>query len=167
MAGSELNVVMKIQLRVAKKSDLDDINRVIEAAVMTWKLPERVKRLSLSSYRYTDIDFAHLEIVVAEDDGQNIVGVAGWETASPKDAPAGCTALLLHGIYVDPLYQRQGIGQQLFHAAEHAAAQQRKDGLLVKAQTDADNFFIAMGMQRLAVEDSARHYANRFWKRTE
>ena len=54
-----------INLRPALKTDLDAINRVIEAAVMTWKLPERVKRLSLPSYRYTLADFAHLEMVVA------------------------------------------------------------------------------------------------------
>ncbi|WP_245795405.1 hypothetical protein [Thioalkalivibrio denitrificans] len=34
-------------LRAGDKSDLPAINAVIERAVMTWRLPDRVKRLSL------------------------------------------------------------------------------------------------------------------------
>jgi len=67
---------------------------------MTWNLPQRVKRLSLPSYRYTGIDFDHFEMVVAEDDRQTTIGIAAWEPADAKDAPAGHTALLLHGIYL-------------------------------------------------------------------
>lgn len=59
---------------------------------MTWNLPQRVKRLSLPSYRYTPLDFDHLEIVVAEDDQHNIIGIAAWEQASAKDTPAEHTA---------------------------------------------------------------------------
>lgn len=133
---------------------------------MTWELPERVKRLSLPSYRYNGIDFDHFEMVVAEDDQQAITGVAAWEPADAKDAPAGQTALLLHGIYVDPCYHHQGIGGLLFQAAEHAVRKHHCDGLLVKAQDDANGFFIAQGMNRLPVEDPLRNYANSFWKRT-
>ena len=64
-----------ITLRTARQADLEAINRVIEAAVMTWDLPERVKRLSLPSYRYTSVDFEHFEIVVAEDDRQSMLGI--------------------------------------------------------------------------------------------
>jgi GNAT superfamily N-acetyltransferase len=132
---------------------------------MTWDLPERVKRLSVSSYRYTGLDLKHLDMVVAEDASQGIVGVAAWEPADARDSPAGERTLLLHGIYVDPAQQRRGIGAALLRAAEQAAAEQHYSGLLVKAQEDATAFFIAQGMERLPVEDAARHYANRFWKR--
>ena len=133
---------------------------------MTWDLPERVKRLALPSYRYTSTDLEHLEMVVAEDDRQATMGVAAWEPADAKDIPAGHTALLLHGIYVDPSYHHQGIGALLFQAAERAVRKRRRDGLLVKAQEDANGFFIAQGMSSLQVEDPLRHYANRFWKST-
>ena len=103
-----------ITIRTATQADRDAINNVIEAAVMTWNLPQRVKRLSLPSYRYTGIDFDHFEMVVAEDDRQTTIGIAAWEPADAKDAPAGHTALLLHGIYVDPSYHHQGIGRLLF-----------------------------------------------------
>jgi hypothetical protein len=49
-------------------------------------------------------------------------------------------------------------------AAEKAVRRHHYSGLLVKAQEDANDFFISMGMQRLQAKDPLRHYANRFWK---
>lgn len=149
----------------AKPADLGSINRVIEAALMTWAIPERVKRLSLPSYRYSALDLDHFEIVLAKDHRQNIIGVAAWEQASDRDIPAGNnSALLLHGIYVEPSHHRQGIGRQLFEVSEEAVCKQQHDGLLVKAQQGASGFFIAQGMHSLQVENAVHHYGNRFWK---
>jgi predicted N-acetyltransferase YhbS len=153
-----------ITIRKASATDLDAINQVIEAAVMTWDLPERVKRLSLPSYRYTTLDLDHFEMVVAEDERRFIIGIAAWEQADARDAPAGYSALLLHGLYVDPAFHHQGIGRLLFHAAEMFAREHRYDGLLVKAQVDAAGFFISQGMTRLGAEEPSRQYANRYWK---
>jgi GNAT superfamily N-acetyltransferase len=153
-----------IRIRSVVEADLESVNRVIEAAVMTWVLPERVKRLSLPVYRYSCQDLAHLGMVLAEDRGRQIVGVAAWEEADAEDAPAGYCSLLLHGIYVEPLHHRQGIGRQLFGAAEAAVCQLQYDGLLVKAQQDAIGFFESLGMRSLAVEEPLHQYANRLWK---
>ena len=154
-----------IHIRHAKQADLGSINRVIEAALMTWAIPERVKRLSLPSYRYDTLDLDHFEIMLAENDRENTIGIAAWEQAFDKDIPAGNNrALLLHGIYVEPSHHRQGIGRQLFKAAEDAVCKQQHDGLLVKAQQGASGFFIAQGMHSLKVENPAQHYGNRFWK---
>jgi predicted N-acetyltransferase YhbS len=158
---------LTFSLRSAREADLDAINRVIEAAVMIWKLPDRVKRLSLSSYRYTPLDFKHLEMRVAEDARQSVVGVAAWEQADAKDIPAGQTALLLQGLYVDPSHHHQGIGRQLFRTAKQAAQKHPYSGLLVKAQKDANGFFISQGMSRLQIEDPLRHYGNRFFLSNE
>jgi predicted N-acetyltransferase YhbS len=158
---------LSIHVRRARADDLDAINRVIEAAVMTWNLPERVKRLSLSSYLYTTLDFKHLDMAVAEGDEQNIVGVAAWEPADSRDMPAGEMALLLHGIYVDPSHHQQGVGSRLFREAERVVLDHPYSGLLVKAQEDAIAFFLAQGMIRLQADDPERHYANRFWKSAE
>ena len=155
------------QIRPIVVEDLNNINRVIEAAVMSWNLPERVKRLSLSSYLYTLFDLDHFEFKVAKDEQQKIVAVAAWEQADNKDTPARQTALLLHGIYVDPTYHRKGIGHQLFQCAEESVRGKKYDGLLVKAQEDANEFFISEGMRRLPIEDSSRQYANRYWKRID
>jgi GNAT superfamily N-acetyltransferase len=153
-----------INLRPATRDDLEAINRVVEAALRTWALPERVKRLSLPGYRYTGIDLEHLEMVVAVSAQLGVVGVAAWEPAEEDEAPAGHTALLLHGIYVDPTCHRQGIGSRLLEAAELAICRQGRDGLLVRAQPDATGFFVSRGMGRVPVKDPARQYANRFWK---
>lgn len=153
----------KIDIRPAETSELDAINHVIELAVMSWKLPERVKRLSLPSYRYDAMDFKALEIVVALHD-REIVGTAAWESADPKETPVEGDALLLHGIYVDPGHHHRGIGRLLFREAERAVHAHGYAGLLVKAQESANGFFLAQGMHRLEPADPARHYANRFWK---
>jgi predicted N-acetyltransferase YhbS len=155
---------MDIHLQPASYADLDSANQLINDAVMTWNLPERVKRLSLSNYYYSEQDLKHLAIHVARDDSQHIVGVVAWEEADPRDTPDDKSALLVHGIYVDPKYHQQGIGRQLFHAVEQAARKQKYEGLLVKVQVDAKAFFINQGMRQLPVEDTSRHYANRFWK---
>lgn len=150
-----------INIRPARESDLAAINRVIDAAVMTWDLPERVKRLSMPSYHYTAIDLAHYEILVALE-AENIVGVVAWDKeAHPVQQQRG---LLLHGIYVQPDKQRQGIGRHLFMLAERAVLQNGMDGLLVKAQKDAEAFYHARGMHKLVVADHDREFANRYWK---
>ncbi len=153
-----------IRIRPATATDLDSINLVIEAAVMTWVLPERVKRLSLQVYRYTREDFVHLNMVVAENPRQQILGAAAWEEADAIDAPEGYRALLLHGLYVEPSHHRQGIGRRLFNAAEAAVSEHGYDGMVVKAQQGATAFFESMGMCSLPVADPLRHYAYRYWK---
>lgn len=152
-----------ITIHLALLIELNAVNKVVEAAIMNWDLPERVKRLSLPSYRYTEVDLKHLNLVVAENNELGIIGVAAWEEADPKDIPGGQTAMLLHGIYVTPSHHHHGIGQQLLQYVETTVQSQCED-LLVKAQADADAFFLAQGMQRLIIENDKRDYANRFWK---
>jgi len=131
---------------------------------MTWQLPERVKRLSLPSYRYNELDFEHLRVVVATGAKGQVLGVAAWEPAETRDCPAGKTGLLIHGLYVDPAAQHQGIGSALLDTALEAVREADVDGLLVKAQADAVEFFLRKGLRPLPVEDQARHYANRLWR---
>lgn len=163
-SSSRAQPARAFRLRPAATTDLDAINAVIERAVMGWALPERVKRLVLPTYRYDRHDMEHLSFVVAEDSERGVVGVAAWEPSSPRDLPKGRTGLLLHGIYVEPRQQRAGVGSQLLDIALAAAQEQGFDGLLVKAQADATEFFHARGMERLPVEDPDREYPNRFWK---
>ena len=101
-------------LRPASRSDLLAVNGVIESAIHTWELPARVKRLCVPLYRYSEHDLDFLDLVVAEAERIGIVGVAAWEQADAGDAPAGHSALLLHGIYVDPDQHRKGVGHATF-----------------------------------------------------
>ena len=152
-----------VQVRPATVDDLPAANAVVERAVMTWQLAERVKRLSLPSYRYHAHDFLHMQLAVAEDAQGTVLGVAAWDAADPRDTPAGQRGLLLHGLYVDPVQQRAGIGTRLLDAAANAARNGGYDGLLVKAQADANGFFAARGLEKLTVVDPLRDYPHRFW----
>jgi len=151
------------RLRTATAEDLAAVNGVIERAVLCWQLPERVKRLALPTYLYSQHDLEHLKLVVAEDSAQHVVGVAAWEPASARDLPTEASGLLLHGLYVDPEHQHHGIGRQLLTAALAAAREQGVDGVLVKAQADAEPFFLAQGLHRLESIDPARDYPHRYW----
>ena len=153
----------EILIRPAQAADLAQINRIIEAAIMTWELSDRVKRLTLPTYKYNEMDLQHLEVVVAEENS-GIVGVAAWEQANRVDAPKEKTALLLHGIYVDPARHREGIGRHLFRAAEEAVKKRQLDGLVVKAQKGSEPFYLSQGMHKLAAEDPKREFENRYWK---
>ena len=153
-----------IILRKATATDLAVINTIIDAAIMTWDLPERVKRLSLLSYHYEQHDLETLDIVVAENTEHHIVGVAAWEPVGPTDALEGYSTMLLHGIYVAPEQQHKGIGTQLLRAAEQAALDKNYSALMVKAQASAAGFFLAQGMLSLEVVDVKRDYAHRYWK---
>lgn len=155
-----------MRLRPATANDLPAINAIVERAVMTWQLAERVKRLSLPSYRYHEHDFVHMHLVVAEDAAGTLAGFAAWDVADPRDAPGGQRGLLLHGLYVDPVRHGEGIGSRLLAAAATAARTDGHDGLLVKAQADANGFFIARGLRLLPVTDPARDYPHRYWLAT-
>ena len=94
----------------------------------------------------------------------SVVGVAAWEAADADDTPNGCRGLLLHGLYVHPDYQHRGIGSALLQQAMEAADSTEYDGLLVKAQAQAADYFAAQGFDRLTVSEQRRDYTYRFWK---
>lgn len=152
------------KLHTLSAVDLDGANAVIEAVIMTWQLPDRVKRLSMPSYCYDAHDLEHLTLVAAVDETDAIVGVVSWEPASTSDMPNGAEGLLLHGLYVIPTLHRTGIGSRLLDVAIEAAHRGGFDGLLVKANRDAQGFFSAKGLQQLSVMDAGRDYPCRFWR---
>lgn len=151
-----------LSFRPARQWDHLLINHVIEQAVMSWDLPERVKQLSVSSYYYHEYDFEHFRIIVAEFSG-DIVGVVAWEL-QPVTIQDSKKALVLHGLFVNPLHHKKGIGSKLFQFAVKAASKEGYDGVLVRVQKDAEGFFEKMGMKKLDVVDDRRDYAHRFWK---
>jgi len=141
------------------------INGIIETAVMSWELPERVKRLSLPNYRYAADHFDSMALQLAlEKETGDVLGVLACGDPQEEDVPEGRTALLLHGIYVDPVNHREGIGKKLVAHAVKAARKAGVEGVLVKAQPDALDFFEAVGFERLPVNDPETDFRNRFWK---
>jgi len=151
---------MDIKIRPANISDLDAINQLIESAIMIWNLPQRVKRLSLSSVTYSEHDFQHYQITVAEI-SNTLTGVLILD----HDTYRKEKTCLIHGIYVDPEWQKKGIGTRLLKEAETLALAKKSMKILVKAQRDAQDFFIASGMNRIPVEKEQNDYAMRYVKK--
>jgi len=150
-------------IRTAAASDLHALNTVIGAAIGTWALPDRVKRLALPLYRYTEADLDHVDLrVLGWDSG--IAGVAAWELAETRDLPGAGPAALLHGLYVSPEHHRRGMGTRLLEEGAAAAHAAGRTGILVRAQAGAEGFFHRRGFTRLPVRDEAREYAARYWR---
>lgn len=152
-----------LRLRQGSVDDLQAVNELVTTCVSGWDIPERVKRLSMSSYLYSPLDLQHLTLFIVENQADEIIGVAAIEEAETTDLPASSRGLLLHGIYVSPDNQQQGVGKQLLRKAIDAVKSRRLTGLLVKAQADATGFFIAQGFDSLPVTDDSRDYPHRFW----
>lgn len=130
---------------------------------MSWPLPERVKRLSLPSYRYTREDLRHQDVVLARDKGGSVRGVAVMEEAAPSDVPGANRGLLLHGLYVHPDVHGQGIGTRLLAASGDFAARKGFSGVLVKSANAAVDYFAGRDLIALPVSDPSRDYPYRFW----
>lgn len=132
-----------ITVIAAKEQDLEAINRLIERAVQTWALPDRVKRLAMPTYFYTPADLQAMDLVGAYRHGQ-LVGAAAWEAGPDHGVVA------LHGVYVDPSHWRHGVGSTLLAHVERAARARGFTTLVVKAQAGASAFFLQRGYQEAA-----------------
>ena len=161
-----MSIEEEITLRPAEPDDLDKVNAVIESCVMGWDLPERVKRLSLSSYQYFPHDLQHLDLLLAIIPGEELAGVAAWELAAASELPENREGMLLHGLYVALDNQRRGVGSLLLNAVLEEVRSRNLGGLLVKAQPDAVGFFKTQGFVHLPVGNTDRDYPYRWWKET-
>lgn len=159
---SEVALADVYVVRAGGAEDLTGVNRIIEAAIGTWDLPERVKRLALPLYRYSEVDLTHLDLRLLEGPG-GVLAVAAWEPADARDDPGAGSATLLHGLYVRPDAQRRGLGTRLLEDGIRLARVSGSQGILVRAQAGAEDFFQRLGFSRLPVRNEARDYAARFW----
>ena len=154
-------------LRLAQPRDLDAINAMIARAIECWDLAERVKRVSLPVYAYDRADLDFLQLFVAIDGRNRIIGVAALEPADRGDCAGGHQGLLLHGIYVEPGRHRDGVGTRLLEAVFRAARGAGYDGVLARAQPGATAFFEANGFEPLRIDDPLRDYSHRYWYRLD
>lgn len=147
-------------IRPADLADLDQINRVIDAAVMNWPMPKRVKRLAVPVLKYdaSDLMFYHLLVATFKNE---VVGVAAWDAtlSKPSSTKEGG---LFHGLYVLPIVQGQGVGEMLMEAVFADARKQKTPGLLVKAQRVSRHYFETHDLEALVANDS--DYPWQFWK---
>ena len=146
------------------KTDLDCINKVVTAAVMSWPMPERIKRLSVPVLSYDNEDFKHYRFAVYKDADQ-IQGVAAWnpEAAVATEFGAG---RLLHGLYISPDFQCRGQGRALMAAVLIEAVALGADGLVVKAERPSIGFFEQCGLRPLPAAGPT-DYPYQFWYQLE
>jgi N-acetylglutamate synthase-like GNAT family acetyltransferase len=131
---------------------LQAINRVIEAAIQSWPVTDRVKRLSLPVYRYAVADLDCYEIHAARIQGQ-LVGVVAWCHWNSTHEADRSPQALLHGIYVQADQHGRGVGAALLQQAVNAARASGHTAILAKASRFATGFFERQGFTRL---DSGR-----------
>lgn len=131
-------------IRKAELDDLTEINAVITQAVMRWDLSERVKRLSIQSLSYDEVDFSHLDMLVAaggkgQEAQHSVIGVIVWDSSAAPDS------VLVHGLFVRPDYQNRSLGRSLLGFLEVHLAKSGVIEMRVKAQKDAVGFFSRQG----------------------
>jgi GNAT superfamily N-acetyltransferase len=149
-------------LRAVAVGDIDDVNRVMAAAIDTWDLSPRLKRLAMPAYRYRRDDFDHLTVLGAWQ-ADRLLGFVSVEPTDERQPLGGRPALLVHGLYVRPQVQGCGIGTRLIDAARELARERGLAGLLVRAERSARPFFEKAGFTPLPVEDAQRDYPHRLW----
>lgn len=144
-----------ITLRPATADDLDAINRVIASAILNWPMANRTKRLAATTHTYDAVDLTDFDIFVCAR-GKEIIGVAAW------DPDYQGTTSLLHGLYVLPIVQGQGIGRKLMDLVFARAAEQKVQGVLVKAERVSASYFEHRHLDR--VESAANEYPFQYFK---
>jgi GNAT superfamily N-acetyltransferase len=92
------------------------------------------------------------------------VGVAVWEAADRREAPAGAHALLLHGLYVIPRWQGCGTGTRLLEFVQSRAAAHGFDGIVLRAWRESEAFFRARGFSPLAADQAVDRHPLRLWR---
>jgi len=159
-----------MSIATGKKTDLDCINNVVAAAVMSWPMPERIKRLSVPVLSYDSEDFKHYRFVVYRQGGEikggevkggEIKGVAAWNPEAPLVTELG-TGRLLHGLYISPDCQGRGYGRDLMAAVLSEAMTLGAEGLVIKAERPSIGFFEHCGLQPLSAT-GATDYPYQFW----
>ena len=125
--------------RLALMSDLDSINQLIQAAVTNWPLPLRLKRRAVPVLQYDPLDFDHLTLFVCESDAE-ILGVAAIDL---DHAPGKA---LLHGLFVLPTVQGNGIGKQLMQMSFNWAEKNQLEAVVIRAERVSVPYFQRQGL---------------------
>lgn len=172
LAASAMIEVGRIATRVepgseASRSDLDRlnaVNRVIEEAVETWGVADRVRRLALPTLLYDEVDLRHMRFLLLDDSEGEAVAFATWEDFGETGEAHSTRHLRLHGLYVLPHWQRRGLGSSLLEFVCLRAGMQGIDGILVRAWREAEAFFRRHGFETCVEPQSPESYSWLLWR---
>lgn len=144
------------EIRPATADDLPGINRLIESSVLNWPMEHRVKRLSVPVLTYDAIDQQNYDMFVCVNHAE-IIGVAAFD---PNHAPGQG---LLHGLYVLPIVQSQGIGRALMDVVFDMAGERGLGSVHVRAERVSAGYFEHQQLAHLEPANDAE-YPYRFVK---
>lgn len=153
---------MSLTLREINTDELAIANDIVVAAIDSWEMKPRLRRLVSQTYQYDAGDFDTMRLFLLEE-GEQAQAMLAVEDYPGDEVNLPDRILLLHGIYVRPERHGEGMGRQLLEATKTLARDGGFAGVLVKAHASASGFFQAMGMQELPVTDERRDYPHRFW----
>ena len=153
-----------ISAHEATASDLHTVNRVIHESLVSWGLPERVRRLATPSLSYNETDLQHMSVILMTNAEGAGIAVAAWEEASKREVPVNARGVLVHGLYVIPQYQRRGLGTRLIELVAKRLAEHRMDGMTVRAWRDSLAFFLSRGFAPMDADSDPDTYPRRLWK---
>ncbi|MDJ0882376.1 MAG: GNAT family N-acetyltransferase [Gammaproteobacteria bacterium] len=148
----------KVNIVKAQETDLFKINAIVRSSLWGWQLPERVKKLSLSSYLYDEADLNDLSIYLMKSDNE-VLGVLVLEIpmmSCQKDRQD----LSIHGLYIVPEHQRKGLGLKMLDFALNQAMDLGLSGMTVKSQKDATSFYLKAGFRLMRSYPKTREYEN-------
>ena len=143
---------------------LDTVNRVVEKAVGTWSLAERVRRLVLPSLLYHEIDLQHMRFLVLDDEEGEAAAVAVWEEASFEGENQSARSVQLHGLYVLPRWQRQGLGSSLLEFVSLWTGRRDIAGITARAWRESEPFFRLNGFEPLNQQSSSEDTSTVLWR---
>ena len=150
------------KVRIVGRMDLPAINAIVEQAVASWDVTERVKRLAMPDYQYRREDMDHMWLLAAQAKDGKLWGFAALEEADSAELPAPGPGLLMHGLFVQPAFMRAGIGTHLLRVGAGVAKTLGYKGMLVKSVRQSRRFFERNGLLALRAE-KATDYPYRYW----
>ncbi|MGR8948712.1 MAG: GNAT family N-acetyltransferase [Gammaproteobacteria bacterium] len=162
LASDPLPDLATLTVEPVTARDIPTINGVIERAIMGWSIAERVKRNVVPLLQYDHIDGEHLALYSGCMNDTVISMYALDPNLTTIDWD--CRGALLHGLYVDPAWQRCGIGKSLINHAERELQALGQSGIIVKAERVSRNFFERCGYTHIPPK-ADKDYPYTYWKR--
>lgn len=140
-----------LDIETVTTDELGTVNAIIAAAVLGWPMAARLKRVAVGVLSYDTLDLREMEMLLARVGGSP-AGVAAWDPATVLHGRDGWSGVLLHGLYVHPEWQGNGVGTALQHAVADQATDLGFDALVVKSERVSVGYFERCGYETLAAD---------------
>ncbi|NCW09436.1 MAG: GNAT family N-acetyltransferase [Gammaproteobacteria bacterium] len=139
---------------------LPAINAVLESSITAWNLSDRLYRLSVNAYRYSESDWIDHQFYGLRDQNNTLLAILVLNDDA-SELPGDQSCLQIHGLYVHSDSRHQGLGQHLVDHAITLATTRQLNALFVKAHESAVPFFTKLQFQHIPVVDEIRDYPYR------